>query len=148
MTQDPTLADDSSALELAAAAVIDGLAFKVGESDHATFAVTRVGTNLNDLVEINGAVVHVRQAGGLEGTWQIRARMAVDVYAATYGAMWAAASAVSAHVGRGWRPNTQAGDRRIRIDSWRNESLFAEQPYPGLSVASSIWRITTRHMPA
>lgn len=147
MTQTPT--EPVETLEVAAATVLDGLAFPPGadEPKH-TYGVVRVGVDLNDLVAQHGAVVHVRRAGGIQRTWQVTARVAVTVYASTYEDAWAAQDAVDAHIGAGWRPNTTPGDGRIRIDSWRNESAATEQPYPGLSVLSSIWRITTRHMPA
>lgn len=146
----PTLIDTSTTLELACAAVLDDLPFPrgAGTDPGRTFAVVQVDQSLNDLVAEHGAVVEVTRAGGLERTWQLTARETVTVYAASYVDAWAAQDAIQAVIGRGWRPNTSPGDGGIRIDSWRNESAATRQPYPGLSVLSSVWRVTTRHMPA
>lgn len=151
MTESPAeQLDPTAILEQACALVLDDLAFPLGvaEPTKATYAVTGVGTDLNDLIAEHGAVVHVHRAGGLVRTWQTTAREIVDVYAASESDAWAAQDAIEAVIGRGWRPNTQPGDGGIRIDSWRNESAATKQPYPGLVVLSSIWRVTTRHMPA
>lgn len=145
--------DASQTLELAAAAVLNDLVFPIGADPEAdgtkrTFGIVQAGTNLNDLVAAHGAVVEVTRAGGLTRTWQLGARENVTVYAASYTDAWAAQDAIEAVIGGRWTPNTAPGDGGIRIDSWRNESAATKQPYPGLSVLSSIWRVTTRHMPA
>lgn len=150
MSQSPTELDTTQTLELAAAAVVDNLAFPLGVTEPAghTFAAVRVGPDLNDLVAEHGAVVHIRRSGGITRTWQVVARLTLTVYALSYSDMWATQDAIEARIGGPYRPNTQPGDGGVRIDSWRNESAATEQPYPGLSVLSSIWRVTTRHMPA
>ena len=148
MTETPPEAPVQT-LEMAAAEVLDNLPFPAGAADpRHTFAAVRVGPDLNDLVAQHGAVVHVRRVGGIQRTWQVTARLALTIYAAGYTDAWAAQDAVDARIGGPWQPNTTRGDGRIRIDSWRNESAAAEQPYPGLSVLSWIWRTTPRHMPA
>ncbi|NUO57313.1 MAG: hypothetical protein HOV78_11655 [Hamadaea sp.] len=137
-------------LELACAAVLDALPFPLAAAvpTKETFGVAKVGTDLKDLVDEHGAVVEVRRAGGIKRTWQTVARVNLFVYAPDYTDVWAAQDAIEARIGGPWRPNTTPGEGGIRIDSWRNESAATEQPYPGLSVLSSIWRVTTRHMPA
>lgn len=150
MSEQPAEIDASQTLELACAAVVDQIGFPLGVESPTkhTFAVVRAGTDLNDLVAEHGAVVQVRRAGGLTRTWQLTAREVLEVYAASYTDAWAAQDAIEARIGGRWRPNTLPGEGGIRIDSWRNESAATEQPYPGLSVLSSIWRVSTRHMPA
>lgn len=149
MTQQPTEIAANQTLELACAAVVDQLAFPAGgDPVKYTLAVVEVGTDLNDLVAEHGAVVQVSRAGGLKRTWQTTAREVLTVYAGSYTDAWAAQDAIDAVIGGPWRPNTQPGDGGIRIDSWNNESAATKQPYPGISVLSSIWRVTTRHMPA
>lgn len=134
-------------LETAGAAHLDGLDFA---DDKKIFAVVRVNADeLATLISEHGAVLSVRQAGGTVRSWQTVGRLALDLYANGYTNVWAAQSAVESHLGRGWKPNTRPGEDGIRIDSWRNESAANEQPYTGgITVVTSIWRVTTRHQPA
>jgi hypothetical protein len=136
---------EATTLELACALYASDITFATGKH---TFGIARPGLDLNNLVAQHGAVLSMRQTGGLQTSWQIVARITVTTYAATYQDVWDAQQAFEARIVGRWRPNTAPGDGGIRIDSWRNESAAAEQPYPGLSVLTSIWRVTTRHMPA
>lgn len=150
MTETMPELDPTAILEHACALVLDDLPFPLGAETPTkrTFAVTSVGPGVSDLIAEHGAVVHVHRAGGLSRSWQLTAREIVDVYAASETDACAAQAAIEAIIGGPYRPNTQSGDGGIRIDSWRNESAATKQPYPGLEVLSSIWRVSTRHMPA
>lgn len=136
-------------LERGAAEHLDGLVFRDAETPEAvrkTFGVVRVGTNLAELVALHGAVVAVKQVGGITGGWQAIARLTVDVYAASYEDVWDAQAVIDADLTSGYGRSRGS----VRFDSWKNESAAAEQPYPNgdLSVTTSIWRVSTRHLPA
>lgn len=132
--------DAAGILELSAAAHLDDLQFADGKT---TFGATAAGLNLGELVAEHGAVVVVRQAGGLRMSWQTSARLPIEVYAATYADVWAAQRAVEKHLADRWRPTP---DGALRIDSWRNESAASEFMHPPLYALASSWRITSRDL--
>lgn len=137
-------------IELAAAEHLTGLPVAITRGTEqlqvSTFGVVRVGTDMGGLVDEHGAVVACRTIGGLRVSWQLQARLAIDVYALTYSDAWAAQAVIEAHLADRHR---RTGSRR-RIDSWTNESAGAEQPYPNgdLSVITSIWRVSSRQLSA
>lgn len=138
MTQQPLEASEGNVLELAAAAHVDGLEFA---PDRRTFGAAHAGTNLEQLIGEHGAVVVTRQSGGGRVTWQLVARISVEVYARTYADAWAVQRIVDAHLADRYRPTPEGS---MRIDSWRNESAAVETMHPPLYCLVSTWRITTR----
>lgn len=145
MSQQPTAPDEAlTTIELAAA---DYLTVPLPDG-RLVFGVARVGLDVADLVAEHGAVVAVRQVGGLEVTWQTIARVAVELYASSYGDLTAAQQAVSARAMSRRRPEP-GPPGSVRLDTWRNESAHTEQPYPGgqLRVSTSTWRVSTRSLP-
>ena len=109
--------------------------------DDLGYGVTRVGTNLQDLILTHTAVIRVAQVGGLLNDSEGKYRCVIEVYAATYTAMWAAASAVTTRLIAGAH---RAGP--ILIDAETCESSFAERPYAeGTRVVTSTWVLTVRH---
>lgn len=105
------------------------------------WAIVRPDVDLQSLVDTHGAVIRIRRAGGTEQRWQLVARIAVEVYAATYTRSWSTAEAVadrllaSPYRAGGWL-----------IDRAVSESANAEQPHPNLRLVASALRLTTRDL--
>lgn len=103
-------------------------------------ATTRVGTDLQTLVDTRGAVVRVRRTAGVDTDLEAAPRVAVEIYANTYTDAWAVADTVHDRL---------AGPRYFwagghLVDKCANESGPTEQPHPNLRVIVSVWRIVTR----
>lgn len=105
------------------------------------YTLVRPSEDLQSLVTAHGSVIRVRRTGGLEDTWQVVARIVVEVYAATYDTVWRTAEAVA---GRLLASPYRAGG--MRIDRVVNESANAEAPHPNLRVVQAIYRASTRDL--
>lgn len=106
------------------------------------WAITRPDVDLQQLVTTHGAVIRLRRSGGVQQTWQLVARITVEVYAATYTKAWETAEAVSVRLldspyrAGGWR-----------IDRGVSETANTELAHPNLRLVSSVVRVTTRDLP-
>lgn len=107
------------------------------------WSVTRTGTDLQDRIKSDGAVIRVRRIGGQSQRWQLVARIGIEVFAATYDAVWEHATDVdqallaSPYKTSGWL-----------IDRCVNESALTEQFYdPSVRLLAAAYRVTTRTRP-
>ena len=130
-----TTQQPEATLELGLVAYLDGL--PVGGKN--ALATTRIGTDLQTLVDAHGAVLRVRRTTGTEGPLEVRPRLAVEVYATTYLNAWDAAEGVRQRLQRRY---FRAGG--YLIDACINESASTEQPHPNLRVLAQVWRLVTR----
>lgn len=121
-----------------------GVTLEEALCDHLTpfgWTVTRTGTDLQDRIRDHGAVIRVRRMGGETQRWQMRVRVGVEVFAATYDNAWSTASKVDAALldspyrpGSGWL-----------IDRCVSDSAPAEQFYdPSVRLITALYRVTTR----
>ena len=122
-------------LELGLVAYLDGLDVNGKQA----LALTRLGTDLQTLVNTHGAVLRVRITSGRNNRVEARPRVGIEVYANTYTDVWDAASEVEALM---LRPFFWAGG--YLIDFALNESANAEQAHPNLRLVASVWRVVTR----
>lgn len=122
-------------LELALVAYLDGLPV----AGKTAVATTRIGTDLQTLVDTHGAVLRVRRSGGTEDEREARPRVDIEVYAATYLNAWTAAEGARSRLQRRY---FWAGG--YLIDRCVNESASTEQPHPNLRVLAQVWRVVTR----
>lgn len=115
-----------------------GLTTHVDDLGH---AIVRPDVDLQKLVETHGAVIRLRRSGGVEQRWQVIARIAVEIYAATYTRAWQTAEAVSDRLlASPYRAGGWLVDRAV------SESANAEQPHPNLRVVAFVVRLTTRDL--
>lgn len=105
------------------------------------YTIVRPSEDLQNLVTAHGAVIRIRRSGGLEDTWQVVARVVVEIYAATYEAVWRTAEQVSERLLAS--PYRTGG---MRIDRVVNESANAEAPHPNLRVVQATYRASTRDL--
>lgn len=105
------------------------------------YTLTWTSPALQALIAEHGCVIKVAQVGGQVDRVEGQYRCVIEVFAATYAAMWAAASAITTRLIAG---AYRAGP--ILIDAETCESLFAERPYAdGTRVVTSTWVLTVRH---
>ncbi len=118
--------------------------FELGLCEHVAdlgWAIVRPDVDLQSLVDTHGAVIRIRRAGGVEQRWQLVARIAVEVYAATYTRAWSTAEAVADRMlASPYRAGGWLVDRAV------SESANAEQPHPNLRLVASVLRLTTRDL--
>jgi len=111
------------------------------------WAITRPDVDLQKLVKDHDAVIRLRRSGGVQQTWQLIARITVEVYAATYTKAWETAEAVAGN------PSTPDLGRLLRHPYWAggwlidravSETANTELAHPNLRLVSSVLRLTTR----